>query len=483
MSRMLNDLKQLAQCTAIAIAVSAALLSTLGCHPLSGRFRTHGTSIDAASDDDWAPPKTGRYTQPQKYVSRPTQNSADVSRLPQSNNPHLPAEYQPPTTSKIADDASAKTQPELAKDKSGEVTDALDLKETGTHDLDLEGALDALPPNLQEIARRQLQAMKSSPKSEESEINLSGTSKPETKIEAKLTDKVDSEVIAASYTPPSDPAPDKKNTNSAKESRTVVTAIAPNVGNHGAVELASATTAKPAANSHWNVSVGDAISKLESDIEQNQTSDENLRLSHEVTLRLLYLSNRQLDDALRPIEGLAANEQDYFRHQLQALYEAGNPDAMPVKSRRWSLVMNSQRQATNQLAAASNLEVRSLAFCTDVQGYGMMTKFPNYQFKPDQEILLYCELENALAEQVKAGYETQLQGSYEIIDPNGRRITDQLLPMEREICQNHRRDYFIIYHIFMPIQIAPGNYQMRVTIEDMKARKFGQANLDFQIQK
>ncbi|MFN9915789.1 MAG: hypothetical protein ACK53L_24570, partial [Pirellulaceae bacterium] len=64
----------------------------------------------------------------------------------------------------------------------------------------------------------------------------------------------------------------------------------------------------------------------------------------------------------------------------------------------------------------------------------------------------------------------------------GRRVADQLLPMEREICQNHRRDYFIIYHIYMPAQIEPGKYQMRVTIEDMKARKFGQATVDFQVQ-
>jgi hypothetical protein len=34
----------------------------------------------------------------------------------------------------------------------------------------------------------------------------------------------------------------------------------------------------------------------------------------------------------------------------------------------------------------------------------------------------------------------------------------------------------------MPAQIAPGKYQMRVTIEDMKARKFGQATVDFQVQ-
>jgi ParB-like chromosome segregation protein Spo0J len=241
-----------------------------------------------------------------------------------------------------------------------------------------------------------------------------------------------------------------------------------------------ADTTQPTSN--WNSSVGQAIEQLKEQIANASGLDENLRLSQEISLRLLSLADRKLEVAMEPIPGLTSNEQDYFRHQLQALYEAGNPDAMPVKSRRWSLVMNSQRTATQKLAAASNLEVRSLAFCTDVQGYGVMTKFPAYTFKPDQELLLYCELENVLAEAVKGGFETQLQGTYELLDDNGRRVADQLLPMEREICQNHRRDYFIIYHIYMPAQIEPGKYQMRVTIEDMKARKFGQATVDFQVQ-
>jgi hypothetical protein len=168
---------------------------------------------------------------------------------------------------------------------------------------------------------------------------------------------------------------------------------------------------------------------------------------------------------------------------MLALYEASNPDAMPVRSRHWSIVMNSQREATNHLAAASNLEVKSLAFCTEVERYGVVTKFPKTQFQADQEVLLYCEIENVAAEKVRNGFETQLQGSYEIMDSQGRKIADQLLPMEPELCQNHRRDYFIVYKIYMPPQIAIGNYQLRLTIEDMKARKFGQSQLEFSIKK
>lgn len=233
----------------------------------------------------------------------------------------------------------------------------------------------------------------------------------------------------------------------------------------------------------WRQSVNQAIEILEKQIRETSTSDDSLRVSQEITLRLLYVSQRRLDDALRPIEHMSGSEQEFVRHEMQALYEASNPDAMPVRSRHWSLVMNSQREATNSLAAASNLEVKAVAFCTDVERYGVITKFPKTQFHADQEVLLYCEIENVAAEKVRNGFETQLQGSYEILDAQGRKVADQLLPMEPELCQNHRRDYFIVYKIYMPQQIASGNYQLRLTIEDMKARKFGQGQVDFQIKK
>jgi hypothetical protein len=129
------------------------------------------------------------------------------------------------------------------------------------------------------------------------------------------------------------------------------------------------------------------------------------------------------------------------------------------------------------------LEIKSLAFCTEVERYGVVTKFPKSQFQADQEVLLYCEIENVSAEKIRTGFETQLQGSYEIIDGQGRKVADQLLPMEPELCQNHRRDYFIVYKIYMPQQIASGSYQLKLTIEDMKAHKWGQSQLDFQIKK
>jgi hypothetical protein len=505
------------------------ILLALGCHPLNGRWRGANTAVDANADDDWAPPKTSGYAQPKQYMRRSKPVETSEASVSQPNKKIQPAEYQTPGAQISAaqtSDTDSGTEKKVAptkvvasiREESAASKNSSEIVDTDDQDVDVEGAIAALPPNLQDIARRQLAAIKNSQSRVEDQRNaLASTdtssaptttsakvsdaiakatleapqlddSKPRTSISTKLTDQTDSEVALASSQSVVTPQKNAPQADSA-----VVTAVTSAKNDSTDVVLASASnqpSSQPLAklaptseNPHWGPSIQEAISKLEKALEELPPQDESVRLSQELTLRWLYLASRQLNEAMRPIEGLEEHEQEYFRYQVQALHEAGNPDASPSKIRRWSMVMNSQRQATNHLAAASNLEVRSLAFCTDVQGYGVLTKFPNYQFKPDQEILLYCELDNVFAEQVKAGYETQLQGTYEIIDPNGRRVADQLLPMEREICQNHRRDYFIIYHIFMPMQIAPGNYQMRVTIEDMKARKFGQSTLDFQIQK
>ncbi len=233
----------------------------------------------------------------------------------------------------------------------------------------------------------------------------------------------------------------------------------------------------------WNDALRKAIVDLEDKLKADSTVDPQLRINYEVALRLIHLANNDLENALTPIEGLQPSEQEYYRYQIQALYDSSNPEGVPVASRKWSLVMENQRKANMHLASVSNLEVRNAAFCTDVQGYGLTTPFQSKLFKPDQDVLLYCELENVTTEELRNGFETQLQGSYEIVDSRGNRIADQLLPMEKEICANSRRDYFVVYRIFMPVKIAPGNYEMRITIEDMKGKKFGQSSLEFQIQK
>ncbi|HAC92645.1 MAG TPA: hypothetical protein DCF63_18740 [Planctomycetaceae bacterium] len=146
--------------------------------------------------------------------------------------------------------------------------------------------------------------------------------------------------------------------------------------------------------------------------------------------------------------------------------------------------MLSQRKASEELAALSHLEINNLSFCTDVESFGVIAKFPDYKFTADKEVLLYCELDNFVSEKSKdgKGFETQLQGSYEVVDASGKRVADQSLPLDSHVCRNKRRDYFIAYRIYIPQKIEPGKYSLKLTVEDVKGRKFGQSQIPFQVQ-
>lgn len=517
-----------------------------GCQQLG--LRRGGALVE---EDEWGvtPGQMSQVPRPYMEAKRNKQRGADtvvrtglsdsVSAESSASPPVAPAPNTPPntaaqpTTNNVA--AKPQTNPaaddgQALKSNNGQVAD------TGAEDIDLDAALDGLPPQYQEILKRQLAASKkiglpatesstessdvqsslkdtgssiaSSNKvsmrfSDDDEDTTSSSPAPSTGnsvVAASANDKQaasenvkqaqassaqSSDVVAASATSPPPPAAAPSLPSTALPDPTLPTSNSAPAGLPVAANMAAVPALSPASNSQlgWYQSVAQAIQSLEKQMGELPPADENLRLHQELTIRMLYTAIRKPDEAMQPISGLSDDENEYYRNQMLALIEASNPDAMPVRSRHLSLVMDSQRKATSFLAAASNLEVRNIAFCTDVERYGVVTKFPRYQFKPDEEVLLYCEVENVSAFPVKDGFESQLQGSYEILDSNGNRIVEQTLPMEPDICQNVRRDYYMVYRIFMPQQISPGNYKLRLTIEDLKARKYGQSTLDLQIKK
>lgn len=526
------------------LAIACGIASTIafsGCQGIGFRGRDADFPIMTESDeDDWAAPvsPSSQVPRPRLLELRSKGTSAKNSLKPTASRYSQESEQNatPPQPSIVGYGASERepNKPSTSETSSKDSKRA-SVMSTSEPDIDFEGALSSLPPEYRDKLRLQFEAVREKYQSsriasadlnpaetENRSISDSSTAAPAPAIQASAA--IAAETQAVSTAEPTTPTAQEKKSavtirlsdsiaSDAKTAPAVSTAVAKvssppslptpaesqvvpaSAVNSLPVNNLSASTSLPslpgttlaasatAPSANWRQNAAQAIESLEKQIAETPSTDESLRLSQELTLRMLYVAQRRLEDAVRPIDSLSESEQEFVRHQMVALFEASNPDAMPVRSRHWSLVMNSQREATNHLAAASNLEVKSVAFCTEVERYGVITKFPKTHFQADQEVLLYCEVDNVAAAKVRDGFETQLQGSYEIIDSQGRKIADQLLPMEPDICQNHRRDYFIVYKIYMPQQIATGNYQLKLTIEDMKAQKFGQGQVDFQIKK
>ncbi len=218
---------------------------------------------------------------------------------------------------------------------------------------------------------------------------------------------------------------------------------------------------------------GQYLKSLAAEVERRRseaTTDEELaRLEQE--LRLIHLSAEEPDAAIAEIDALEPAEREAFKHLAMSLSTWMDPDEARRAAARNTKVLRELRSAASELASAAKLDVKTLTFCEKVESYGWYTEFTKTQFKPKQEVILYVEVENFTSQRLgDEQFETELQGSYQIFDSRGNLVDERELPLDKEICRNQRRDYFLTYRIYMPDKIEPGGYRLELTIEDLKAQ-------------
>ena len=221
------------------------------------------------------------------------------------------------------------------------------------------------------------------------------------------------------------------------------------------------------------------IHKMEAELPSDPKTAEEVAM--QAKLRMLYLLAGQREDAAKPIPSASPAVQDFWAKELYGLSvlldSTNNPDPM-LRSAEGKRQLE---EALARLGESAPLIVRNASFCTAVASYGCATSFKKFEFTPDQEVLLYAEVENFKSESTPKGYYTSFRSSYQIIDSLGHRVADRTLPATEEFCQNPRRDFFIGYHLRMPERLNPGHYTFQLTLEDLKSQKVGQANLEFDV--
>ena len=209
-----------------------------------------------------------------------------------------------------------------------------------------------------------------------------------------------------------------------------------------------------------------------------KTADE---LAQQARLRMLYVLAGRRDDALKPIPSAPPAMQEFWTKELYGLAMLLDSDKTPDPTRRAAESKQVFSEALSRLGETAPLVVRNLSFCTAIQSYGCYTPFKKCEFTPDQEALLYAEMDNFATESTPKGYHTQLRSSYQILDSAGQRIADHTFSTTEEYCQNARRDFFIGYHLRMPKHVNPGKYTLQMTIEDLQSQKVGQSIIEFTI--
>ena len=237
----------------------------------------------------------------------------------------------------------------------------------------------------------------------------------------------------------------------------------------------------------WREQLRRAIRTLEQDLQVESDESPTVSAAYEskqAALRILYLAAGRPDDVATVQTTVDNDRKEFWEAVLKALNTYMDTNAIPIADRRAQRTLAELRQAISSLSNMSQLHVDNLVFCSKVESYGRYTDMTPYEFTADQEVLLYVEIDNFAAMELNDGqFKTEMEGSYQIIDVAGRRVTDHTFPTEEENCRNRRRDYFIPYRMWLPKQIQPGQYTLQLTLEDKIGEKFGQASIDFFIKR
>jgi len=221
-----------------------------------------------------------------------------------------------------------------------------------------------------------------------------------------------------------------------------------------------------------------AARALESTVNESPQSREDI--SRHAQLRMIYLLAGRREDALSPIPAIAPSMQEFWSKEIFGLstwLDARNtPDAWRAAETKRNLA-----EAVRQLGEIAPLEIRNLAFCTEIAGYGSITPFERDEFAPGQEVLLYAEVDNFASEATAKGFHTTLRSSYQIFDDRGRQVVHRDCPKTEEFCRNARHDFFIGYRLALPQRVYQGKHTLQLTIEDLKSQKLSQASIEFTI--
>jgi hypothetical protein len=240
-----------------------------------------------------------------------------------------------------------------------------------------------------------------------------------------------------------------------------------------------ASASSPATDESWEQTLSRAIDGLSVATREPPKSTDDL--DRRLRLRLLELAAGRQEAALAPIDGLTSGEQDFWSKQLFAVATLLDHEAQPDSKRRATAASAHLGEAADKLGELCPLIVRNLTFCSQIQGYGSYEPLAVTTFKPGQRLSLYAEVDNYRSISTPQGYHTAISTSYQITDNAGNRVDGNEFPTIDDYCLRRRRDFHTQYGITLPTQLAPGNYQLQLTIRDAHANKLGQATVDFDI--
>lgn len=122
------------------------------------------------------------------------------------------------------------------------------------------------------------------------------------------------------------------------------------------------------------------------------------------------------------------------------------------------------------MAEASPMQIRTIELCTEIHGYGQYQLAHSDHLKSENEILVYCEVENLASKPFRHEdtdyFETRVQGQVQILDEQGKEVARYDFDPVNDQSRRIRRDYFVFFPFRIP-QLREGRYRVIARLVDL----------------
>lgn len=163
-------------------------------------------------------------------------------------------------------------------------------------------------------------------------------------------------------------------------------------------------------------------------------------------------------------------------------------DAIPKPTDVVALKPASQETEKPQLTVPESpaqpkeqLKLNALAICRQIHGFGQVEPLDPHSLHPNQQVLLYVEVENFESKLEGTQYLTELASIATIETTDGVTVSSVEFDPIVDRCDSRRSDFYCHFLFRLPESLAPGDYVLRLRIKDLQCGEFGESQLALKI--
>jgi hypothetical protein len=244
---------------------------------------------------------------------------------------------------------------------------------------------------------------------------------------------------------------------------------------------ALATANQPAAEAEQPAATGNLesfITRLEKELQQRPPHPQD-----ELRLRLLYLAAGMDAKLAEPVKGMDPIQSELLDVIVKAV--ATSQKAMLEPMNASSSALAATEELRRLLGQQSGVSIPRIVLVTKVASYGDYEEISPLRFAAGSDIhaYVYTEVANFRSEPIEGDrLRTLLSERVQVFDSSGKVMWEHQESNIEDRVRTPRRDFFIPFPMKLPATLAPGEYVLKVTIEDRIGGTTDQQRLSFSIQ-